>query len=196
MSSGTIYNVYAFSMSNGTIKVGISKSVSLRKRQIQNSTGLQIVDAYHVEFPTRDIAFSVERNIHNEFEAFRVRGEYFKISFDEVCAAINEQAKRVLFSPESIEVKAGECERQRCAHELLFDFFFGGKAQKLPADPPVVTPVVESAPPPVPYQAPESELSIRERIDILSKCLDYTDSKNLRNKLITDIAYLVTRKNY
>ena len=65
-----------------------------------------------------------------------------------------------------------------------------------PADPPVITPVIASAPPPKPYELPNIDLSIRERIDILCKCLDYTDSKNLRNKLITDIAYLVTRKNY
>lgn len=44
--------------------------------------------------------------------------------------------------------------------------------------------------------APESELTRREKIEILQECLKFTDCKNLRNKLIYDIAHLVTNKNY
>lgn len=52
-------------------------------------------------------------------------------------------------------------------------------------------------PPPVPVEnVPETELTRREKIEILRDCLKLTDCKNLRNKLIYDIARLVTNKNY
>lgn len=48
-------------------------------------------------------------------------------------------------------------------------------------------------PPPAPVpNVPENELSRLEKIKILREILDYTDCKNLRNRLIVDIAYLVT----
>lgn len=48
---------------------------------------------------------------------------------------------------------------------------------------------------PVP-EVPAVEISRLDKIKILRELLDYTDCKNLRNKLICDIAYIVTRKIY
>lgn len=59
-----------------------------------------------------------------------------------------------------------------------------------------INPYAPTAPPaPVP-EVPENELSRFDKIKILRELLDYTDCKNLRNKLIYDIACLVTNKNY
>ena len=59
-----------------------------------------------------------------------------------------------------------------------------------------INPNAITPPAPPPPVVPESELSRREKIEILRECLNYTDCKQLRNKIIYDIAYLATGKNY
>ena len=59
-----------------------------------------------------------------------------------------------------------------------------------------INPYAPTAPKIAPAPVPENELNRLDKIKILRELLDYTDCKNLRNKLIYDIAYLVTNKNY
>ena len=55
-----------------------------------------------------------------------------------------------------------------------------------------INPHAPSAPKIAPAPVPENEITRLDKIKILRELLDYTDCKNLRNKLIFDIAYLVT----
>lgn len=79
--------------------------------------------------------------------------------------------------------------------DLLENAYFD-KIFDAPAEPTPPQNVFVAPPPPPIKEVPETELSRREKIDILRECLNFTDSKNLRNRLISDIAKLVTNKNY
>lgn len=58
-------------------KIGITKNVSRRKRQIEMASGQVLKLRHVVEFPDVQTAKSVEGSIHNVLLNQRIRGEWF-----------------------------------------------------------------------------------------------------------------------
>ena len=87
--------VYAFEMENGTVKIGYTQNVRQRMQTIMTSSGLDIVNAYCTEFFDSEIAYCIEQACHETFDALRVRGEFFKISFADACAELEKYNKNV-----------------------------------------------------------------------------------------------------
>ena len=85
--------VYAFEMENGTVKIGYTQNVRKRMQTIMTSSGLDIVNAYCTEFFDSEIAYCIEQACHETFDAWRVRGEFFKISFADACAELEKYSK-------------------------------------------------------------------------------------------------------
>ena len=85
--------VYAFEMENGTVKIGYTQNIRKRMQTIMTSSGLDIVNTYCTEFFDSEIAYCIEQACHETFNAWRVRGEFFKISFADACAELEKYSK-------------------------------------------------------------------------------------------------------
>ena len=82
--------VYVFEMSNNTVKIGYTQNVRKRMQTIISSSGLEIVNAYCTKFFDSEIAYLIEQICHETFDAWRVRGEFFKISFADACIGLDK----------------------------------------------------------------------------------------------------------
>ena len=82
--------VYAFEMENGTAKIGYTKNIRRRMQTITSNSGLDIVNVYATDFVDSEIAYTIEQACHETFEDYRVRGEFFKISFAEARAELDK----------------------------------------------------------------------------------------------------------
>ncbi len=85
--------VYAFEMSNDTVKIGYTKNIRQRMQTISSGSGLEILNGYATEFVDSEIAYQIEQACHETFDAYRVKGEFFRISFKEACAELNKYAE-------------------------------------------------------------------------------------------------------
>ena len=82
--------VYAFEMSDSTVKIGMSNFPQQRKGAVERDYGLKVINSYQVEIPSRIQAFRVENELHRFFAARRVNGELFNITFAEACEALDK----------------------------------------------------------------------------------------------------------
>lgn len=82
--------LYAFDMSDDTIKIGASDDVQRRKPQIEYATGLTVRRLHHSNYAPRSLIFKLERRCHEAFADRRVRGEFFDITFEEACAVLDK----------------------------------------------------------------------------------------------------------
>lgn len=111
-------SVYAFEMSNGTVKIGMSNNVPYRVKAVEYDTHLKVVNSFYVTFDSRKKAFDVETALHKYFETQCAQGEFFLIDFDEAC----EQIRRFVIEPE-VEVQETYPQRKKnSSSELLLEF--------------------------------------------------------------------------
>ena len=82
-------------MENGTVKIGYTQNVRRRMQTIMTSSGLDIVNAYCTKFIDSEIAYLIEQSCHEVFDAWRVRGEFFKISFADACAELEKYSQTI-----------------------------------------------------------------------------------------------------
>ena len=76
-------HVYAFDLSNGTVKIGVSNDVGRRRVDISNSSGLEIPRWCYTEALKDKRAYEIESACHKFFAPRRTRGEFFKIPYEE-----------------------------------------------------------------------------------------------------------------
>ena len=72
--------VYAIEFEDGITKIGRSKTKN-RHKQLENAW-CEIVSYKYYEFGNM---FAMEKKAHEEFSDFRVKMEYFKVAFEDVC---------------------------------------------------------------------------------------------------------------
>lgn len=95
-AKGTAAHVYIFSFDDRFCKIGISNNIETRRKTKMNETGRAIQQwAYSEIFPRGD-AEAIESRCHEHFAAFRTRGEFFTISFDEACVFLQSQVAKPL----------------------------------------------------------------------------------------------------
>ena len=72
--------VYILLANDNTIKIGITTNPLIRIRQIENASGKQIEDVY-ISKPCSNYS-DIEIDIHNFFNKYRLKGEWFNCQFD------------------------------------------------------------------------------------------------------------------
>ncbi len=83
-----IYLVYVLLLSNGKVKIGITKRLCERLGEIKRETGLPIADIYFTPFMLYKDARKVEKCCKEIFFTRRVKGEIFSVDFERACAAV------------------------------------------------------------------------------------------------------------
>ena len=97
--------VYAFEMSNGTVKIGITKNIQNRIFSIKASSGLNVVNFYHTDFAPHNFMLSVERACQKHFKNNQIQGEFFNITFAEACAELDKYKDKILLALKESEQK-------------------------------------------------------------------------------------------
>ena len=84
--------VYVFRLAGGTVfivKIGQSKNVEERKKEIERKYKVTIERTYYSTFFSRKVARLIERACHQIFSAHSLGKELFDIEFEEACKVIN-----------------------------------------------------------------------------------------------------------
>lgn len=84
---------YVLEMDNGTVKIGVTQDFDRRIKEIMNGSGMEIFRSYQTEQMNSKTAFEVEKAGHKTFADKRKRGEFFKVEFDDACAALREYSE-------------------------------------------------------------------------------------------------------
>ena len=95
VTESDLRRVYAFELENGTVKIGYTKNIRRRMQTISSSSGLEITNSYATGFVDSEIAYQIEQACHDTFDEYRVKGEFFRISFADACAELDKYADRI-----------------------------------------------------------------------------------------------------
>lgn len=81
--------VYILKSENGLVKIGISKNVNKRIRNLENSSGYSITDFYSTKMISN--SNEIENSLHKKFKANRKCGEWFDIEFEKTIIALEAE---------------------------------------------------------------------------------------------------------
>jgi predicted GIY-YIG superfamily endonuclease len=70
--------VYFIQQGSGSIKIGVSDDPETRCATLQTATSRYLRIIAKFPFKSRSEAFSVEKELHQRFEKYRSRGEWFR----------------------------------------------------------------------------------------------------------------------
>ena len=73
--------VYALLMSNGTVKIGMTKDLTERIKNLKTETGLFVLNYATTPFMARDDAAALEQFLLDKFSAYSLGGEFFDVKF-------------------------------------------------------------------------------------------------------------------
>lgn len=99
----TTQNVVYFMSTADYMKIGISKNLDSRIKQVQTGCPIQLRRVEYVVVENRDIALSLEKMLHNEFKDLNTFGEWFYLIKD---CNIGRRRKSILskFNINKIEI--------------------------------------------------------------------------------------------
>ena len=100
--------VYVLLMSNSTVKIGYTGNFERRRRQIEMGSGLTVIDMYFTSLMPRNIASLVEWACQEVFSSRRIKGEFFSVDFNEVCAKVNYFLELATAAPITIDFEHDE----------------------------------------------------------------------------------------
>jgi hypothetical protein len=86
--------VYVISDTAGNVKIGVStlRGFLSRLRGLQNGNALKLTPRYRLECP-QERAFAIENRTKRLLNDRRIRGEWFKVSWQEAIDAVNSAKK-------------------------------------------------------------------------------------------------------
>lgn len=87
--------VYAFAMSDGTTKIGVSQDADRRKPEVQNARCLDVLQSHHTSYAPYSLMTKIELACHAAFADRRVRGEYFNITFEEAVSEFDKHSDEI-----------------------------------------------------------------------------------------------------
>lgn len=97
--------VYAFEMSDNTVKIGVTRNVKKRAKSVASAVYLDVLRIHQTDFAPFHDMVSVEQACHAAFADRRVRGEIFNISFAEACAELDRHADEIAILLKSADEK-------------------------------------------------------------------------------------------
>ena len=86
-------HVYAFLMSDNTVKIGVAGDVEVRKPQIERKYKLTVVNYHYSPLMTRKDALHLETTCKKILSPYRTEGEFFSVNFITACAIIDSYSK-------------------------------------------------------------------------------------------------------
>lgn len=87
--SPKIGQVYAFEMSDNTVKIGATNKSEKRIHEVEQKVYLKVLRWHFTDFAPYELITKTELHCHAKFDDRRVRGEFFDISFEEACAELD-----------------------------------------------------------------------------------------------------------
>jgi predicted GIY-YIG superfamily endonuclease len=81
--------LYVFKLSDGSVKIGVSKNPEQRMGTLSKQSGKEITTKWYSE-PLEN-AFKIEKDLHRSFSKHRLEGEYFQIDFNDVLSVIKDK---------------------------------------------------------------------------------------------------------
>lgn len=87
--------VYAFEMSDNTVKIGVTTNIEQRTKDIASTFHLDVLRVYHTDYAPRMFMYTIESRCYGRFSDFRVHGEFFAIPFEDACAELDRHAKDI-----------------------------------------------------------------------------------------------------
>lgn len=87
--------VYAFEMSDGTVKIGVTSNPEKRIKSVQSAVYLDVLRVHQTGFAPLDFMRIIERRCQDAFIDSHVRGEYFRITFEEACLELDKHAEEI-----------------------------------------------------------------------------------------------------
>lgn len=175
-------HVYAFEMSNYTVKIGISNDVKKRMLSIESNSGLKIINRHQTEAGPRDFMFSVERRCKEMFSANCIQGEYFDIDFADACIELDKYAEGITVA-------------LRMADEKFLDEISYVEDLRLcwtKANQDIISPNVAADSSTV----AEDTISLEKKIDAMLKCAELTNLDRLRNQILREVMLELTGKKF
>lgn len=76
--------VYILLMSNGSVKIGMTKDLTERIKQLKHEKRLETLDFYTTSFMSRLEALRLEQTLHQKYAEFNLGGEFYNIRFVDV----------------------------------------------------------------------------------------------------------------
>lgn len=80
--------VYILLMSDGTVKIGLTKDLTERIKQIQAQTGREVLNYKSTPFMSVNRARELESALKEKFAEYQISGEYFDMRFVDACKEI------------------------------------------------------------------------------------------------------------
>ena len=87
--------VYAFEMSDSTVKIGVTQDVEERVKSVSRAKCQDVLRIYSTELAPLDFMRIIEARCHAAFATRRERGEYFAITFEEAVAELDKYADEI-----------------------------------------------------------------------------------------------------
>lgn len=87
--------VYAFEMSDNTVKIGVTTNSQKRIKTVEQQVYLKVLRWHITDFAPYTFMKKVERRCHEKFADNRVRGEYFAILFEDACAELDSHNEEI-----------------------------------------------------------------------------------------------------
>lgn len=84
--------VYVLQMDNGTVKIGVSADFRKRKNVVKNGSGAEVLKACRTDYIDSADAYKIEAACHKAFKLRRLKGEFFKITYEDACAELEKHA--------------------------------------------------------------------------------------------------------
>lgn len=126
-SRGKSHHVYAMEMSDNTVKIGATGDIEQRKKSLESTFHLDVLNVHTTVSAPRNVVFKVERACHNVFAEKRVRGEFYAIKFKEACAELDRHNEELSKAREIANEKATV---YRAFYKKLVERFFSSIQQK------------------------------------------------------------------
>ena len=114
--------LYAFEMSDSTVKIGVSQQVEKRQWQVSNATGLDVLRVHQTDSMPKKFALVLESRVHGIFFERNARNEFFNITFEEAVAELDKLADEITREREKAEqLFKDECEYFEANKDAIFD---------------------------------------------------------------------------
>lgn len=114
--------LYAFEMSDSTVKIGVSQQVEKRQWQVSNATGLDVLRVHQTDSMPKKFALVLESRVHGIFFERNARNEFFNITFEEAVAELDKLADEITREREKTEqLFKDECEYFEANKDDIFD---------------------------------------------------------------------------
>lgn len=124
---GKSHHVYAMEMSDHTVKIGATGDIAKRKKSLESTFHLNVLNVHTTVSAPRNVVFKVEHDCHKVFAERRVRGEFYAITFAEACAELDQHNEELSAAREIATEKALE---YRALYKKLEERFFSSLQQK------------------------------------------------------------------